>query len=296
MNSKFDYLQLHFIVLLGSFIPTVVKIIDLPSVEIAILRVFFAMLILIGIIIIRKQHKGVPKNEKIKLISSGFLLAIYWVLLPLSAKLSNPSVTLVGISTAPLFVSFISPFIVRKKLDFYQVITGLNAVFGAYMIFSTGFEYASGFIVAIMTAFFTATLTVINSMFIKKYSFIVISFYQMIGALIIALLFLPIYSEYISEGGVTLISGWADLGLIIATAIFSIFIYSLLINVMKTVPPFTVALTSNLSPVYGILLALLIRGNDEMMTVYFYGGAYIIIFSVIAYPLVQYFFEGSEEG
>ena len=254
------------------------------------------MVILTIIILARKQHKGVPGKERLKLIASGCFLAAYWILLALSAKISNASVTLVGISTAPLFVSFISPFLTRKKLDFYEIITGLNAVFGVYMIFSTGFEYASGFIVAIITAFFTATLTVINSIFIKKYSFIVITFYQMIGAFLITLIFLPFYSELITSNGLNLTPSLFDLILIIALAgVFSVFVYSILIKVMKTVPPFTVALTSNLSPVYGILVALLLRGDDEMMTVYFYGGAYIIIFSVIAYPLVQFFFEGSEE-
>lgn len=47
-------------------------------------------------------------------------------------------------------------------------------------------------------------------------------------------------------------------------------------------------LTINLEPIYGILLAVLIFGEKEMMDSMFYVGALIILFTVLANGLLKY--------
>jgi drug/metabolite transporter (DMT)-like permease len=51
--------------------------------------------------------------------------------------------------------------------------------------------------------------------------------------------------------------------------------------VMKTISPFSVMLTVNLEPVYGIILAFLIFGEDQLMDTNFYIGLTIIILAVL---------------
>ncbi|MFY7788219.1 MAG: EamA family transporter, partial [Thermoflexibacteraceae bacterium] len=80
-----------------------------------------------------------------------------------------------------------------------------------------------------------------------------------------------------------------DFGLIIFIAFASsIYAYSVLIKVMKKISPFTVVLVSNLTPVYGMVAALVIYGTSEMMTTYFYAGTLIILASVVAYPVMDW--------
>jgi drug/metabolite transporter (DMT)-like permease len=50
---------------------------------------------------------------------------------------------------------------------------------------------------------------------------------------------------------------------------------------MKWLSPFTVMLTINLEPIYGILLALVVFGESEFMSGSFYIGALIILTTVI---------------
>ncbi len=50
---------------------------------------------------------------------------------------------------------------------------------------------------------------------------------------------------------------------------------------MKYISPFTVVLSYNLEPVYGIILALIIFGEKEQMSIQFYAGAAIIFSSVL---------------
>ena len=56
---------------------------------------------------------------------------------------------------------------------------------------------------------------------------------------------------------------------------------------MKFISPFTVVLTYNLEPVYGILLAILIFGESEIMSTSFYIGALLILGTVIADALLK---------
>jgi drug/metabolite transporter (DMT)-like permease len=220
------------------------------------------------------------------LLIVGLITAVYWTLHALAAKIANSSVTLVGVATSPLWVSVINPIITNKRMDYYQILTGICAVFGVYMIFGSGFEYGLGLFIAIIAAFFGALVTVLNAQFAKSQNLYVVSFYQMSGAWVGSMLLFPFFNYF---NNTSLHSPQIiDILLIIFIALTSsIYGYSVLIKVMRLISPFTVVLVSNLSPVYGMLAALFIHGKSEMMNMYFYAGTLVILFSVIAYPLME---------
>lgn len=295
MSNQREYLQLHLLVLLGSFIPMIGILITLPPVEIIFLRTLIAAVLLFGFLRWQKVPLDHHWRANWRFLLAGSLTSVYWTLMMLSAKISNASVCLVGIATAPLWVSFINPFFTGRRINFNQTITGVNAVFGVYMIFSSDFDYDWGLWVAILAGGFGALVTVINSRISRRGNHYVITFYQMSGACLGTALFLPLYQFYLVPGGLNLTPTLQDMLLILFLAlIFSIYAYSLLIRIMKRLSPFTVALTTNLSPIYGITGAILFFGKSEMMNIYFYSGATIIIASVMAQPLVEWFFREDE--
>ncbi|MES2778416.1 MAG: hypothetical protein V4651_00830, partial [Bacteroidota bacterium] len=51
--------------------------------------------------------------------------------------------------------------------------------------------------------------------------------------------------------------------------------------------PFTVIITNNLEPVYGIVLSILLFGQTEVMSTGFYIGTAIILSSVFTYPVIK---------
>jgi drug/metabolite transporter (DMT)-like permease len=76
---------------------------------------------------------------------------------------------------------------------------------------------------------------------------------------------------------------WLLLLAIICTA----FAFIAAVHIMKNVSAFTVALTSNLEPVYGIILALIIFTHKEQMKPSFYIGTFIILLTVIINGLMR---------
>ena len=57
---------------------------------------------------------------------------------------------------------------------------------------------------------------------------------------------------------------------------------------MEKLSPYTVMLTTNLEPVYGIVLAYFIIGEKEKMSPSFYIGAFIIIITVILNGILKH--------
>jgi drug/metabolite transporter (DMT)-like permease len=57
--------------------------------------------------------------------------------------------------------------------------------------------------------------------------------------------------------------------------------------VMKFLSPYTVMLTINLEPIYGIILAVLIFKEKEQMSFEFYIGALIILFTVLLNVIIK---------
>ena len=59
---------------------------------------------------------------------------------------------------------------------------------------------------------------------------------------------------------------------------------------MKFLSPYTVMLTINLEPIYGIILAVIVFKETEKMSVNFYLGALIILSTVILNGVIKYFY------
>ena len=74
---------------------------------------------------------------------------------------------------------------------------------------------------------------------------------------------------------------------VLLSSICTAYAFSASVKVMKYLSPFTVMLTINLEPIYGIILALMIFKDGEEMTLYFTLGALLILITVIANGIVK---------
>lgn len=284
--------QLHFWIFLGSFIPCINIFISLPTVEIVFLRTLFAFGILGAIMWLKRGSMltDIHLDHRINLILAGVLTGAFWVFFVLSAKIGNASVALIGSSTQAIWVSFLAPlFLPGRKIRPQEVVVGFNALFGVYIIVSSDFLYNEGLLAAMVAAFFSALVTLISGRYASRYHHQVITFYQMGGACLGASCILA--GKALSGLPIQLDPGISDLYWILFLAVvYSVVAYSQLIRVMSRVSAFQVSLTNNMGPIYGTLTALLVFGQREVMNVYFYTGAFIIVGSILASPIATKLF------
>ncbi len=283
-----DYLHLHFIVLIWGFAAILGMSINMPTVELVFYRTFIATLGLYLVIKARGTSFSINDRRDFWIIlGTGALIAVHWITFFLSARVSNISISLAGFATCSLWTAIIEPLSVGRKVKGYEVILGVLAIVGIVVIFNTEFNYFYGLLVAIISAIFCSVFSVINASLSKKYDPYVITFYEMIGAWVSIGLFFPIYSNTIVEK-LQLSGSLLDFGFLSILAIFcTVYAYSISVELMKRLSVFSINLTVNLEPIYGIVLALIIFGESEKMTFGFYLGTGLILASVLLYPMLN---------
>lgn len=283
-----DYLHLHFIVLIWGFTAILGLVINMPPVEMVFYRTLIATF---GVFIVIKAR---GKSFKIRkstdywiILGTGGLIAIHWITFFLSARVSNVSVCLAGLATGSLWTAFIEPLSVGRKIKGYEVLLSIIAFLGIGVIFNVEFDYLTGLLLSLLSAFMAASFSVINSKLTQKYDPYVITFYEMIGACVSIALFFPIYGTYYSDG-LQLTGSMMDFFYLIILAVFcTVYAHSISVELMKRMSVFSINLTINLEPIYGIILALLIFGESEEMSSGFYLGTGLILVSVLLYPLLN---------
>ena len=75
------------------------------------------------------------------------------------------------------------------------------------------------------------------------------------------------------------ISDWTYL--FILASICTAYSFIAVVHIMKQISPYTVVLSYNFEPIYGIILAIILFPQKEKMSVEFYIGAAIIISTVV---------------
>jgi drug/metabolite transporter (DMT)-like permease len=291
-----DYLLLHFIVLIWGVTSILGLLISLPSLELVLYRTLLAAIGVAVLMGIRKESLRVAPMDLLKIIGVGVLISLHWIFFFWSAKVSTASVCLAGMATTSLWTSFLDPLINKKRIKPFEVALGLLVISGLLVIFQFENGYWLGLFMALAAAFLSALFSILNGRLTFRYSPYQITFYEMAAASLVALLFLPLYS-YID--GTAIQWTWKGLDwfwILILAGICTVYAFSVSVELMKRLSVFSINLTINLEPVYGILLAVLIFGEKEKMTQQFYLGTGIIFISVLIYPVLNYWQKKRKEA
>ena len=287
------YIKLHFIVFLFGFTAILGKLISLPSVEMVFYRTLLAAIGMAVVIVWRKQSFRLPGHQDLlKLTATGLIVAAHWLTFFSSGRIANPSVSLVGFATCSFWAALIEPLAKGKKIRPMEVGLGIAVLLGLYIIFSFNFHYLTGLLLGIASGLSAAIFSVINSKLVARISSQAITFYEMTSAALALALFFPL-SIYLFDAAPLQLTpsptDWFYLALL--GWVCSVYAYSQMIELSKKMSVFFIQLALNLEPIYGIGLALLIFGRQEVMGWNFYVGTAIIIGAVVLYPILKRRFE-----
>ncbi|MBT8257504.1 MAG: DMT family transporter, partial [Bacteroidia bacterium] len=217
---------------------------------------------------------------------AGFLIALHWITFFESIKQANVSIALAMFSTGAFFASFIEPVFFKRKIIGYEILFGVLVIVGVWLITQSEFQYINGIILGIISALFSSLFSVINGKFVERYQASVISFYEFISGIFCISLFLLISGEGFGEGFFELI-GTDWLYLFLLGSICTAYAFIAAVYVMRHINPYTVVLTYNLEPIYGIGLAILLFPESEKMDAEFYIGALLIFSTVIINGIIK---------
>ena len=285
-NDKLlNYFHLHFIVFIWGFTAVLGALISIDAIPLVWYRMFLASGFIFLYIRFRKDSLQFPIKVLIGFFIAGLVIALHWLAFFGAIKISNVSVTLAIMSTGALFASLLEPLLYGRKIIWYEVVFGGIVVVGLYLIFKVETQYFWGILLALCASFLGALFSVINGKFALKYKASVISFYEILSGFLCITLYLVFSGSYNASFFSLSVNDWIFLLILASACTAYAFIAS--VHVMKWISPYTVMLTINLEPVYGIILALLILGDSENMSPQFYIGTAIILITVVANGIIK---------
>jgi drug/metabolite transporter (DMT)-like permease len=279
-NKLKNQLHLHFIVFIWGFTAILGALIHIDAVPLVWYRVLFAALTLFIYFLVKGISFKISRVAMIRFILGGILIALHWVTFFYAIKISTVSTTLITMSSSAIFVAILEPLLSKKKFQIYELLLASIAIIGFVIIFKVEHIYARGMISALISSVLLSFFSIFNSKNIEKYKAVHISFYELLTAFI----FLSIviwFSGEISIDNLKL-TGNDLFYLIILASVSTAYPFVAATNLLKKMGPFTIVLSNNLEPVYGIILAVIIFGDKEKMDPAFYIGAALIFLSVLA--------------
>ena len=275
-----DYLHLHFLVFIAGFTAILGKKITIGASEIVWYRMAIAAVLMFIYIKIIKLNIKVSKKVILQFSAAGVIIALHWITFFESIKQSNVSIALAMFSSGAFFASFIEPIFFKRRILVYEILFGLVVILGVFLITSSELDYINGIILGLLSALFSTLFAVINGRFIERHNATVISFYEFISGVLFLSVFIYFSGIDFNAEFFTL-SKMDWIYIFILASVCTAYAFIGAVEVMRYISPFTVILSYNLEPIYGIVLALIIFPESEKMSPQFYLGAVLIILTVL---------------
>ncbi|WP_299214066.1 DMT family transporter [uncultured Dokdonia sp.] len=288
-NAKLQsYLHFHFIVFIWGFTAVLGSLISIDSVPLVWFRMGIASLFIYAYIKWKKIDISLSRKAFLSFSIAGIIIAVHWLTFFGAIKVSNVSITLAMMSTGAFFTAILEPIFYKRKLIWYELLFGAIVIGALYLIFEVQPEYRLGIGLALFSAFLSAVFTLVNGKFVHDHNPTKISFYELlIGTLFITgyLAFAKADSFFTQDFFTLPYTDW--IYLLILASICTAYAFIASVKVMRHLSPYTIMLTINLEPVYGILLAFMVLGDKEQMKTEFYYGAVVILLVVIANGILK---------
>lgn len=275
------FFQLHAAVFLAGFTGILGRLITLNEGVLVWYRMLIAGFTLWIISLFQSKAKAQPisRSDLFKIIGIGGIVALHWVTFYGSIKYSNVSIGLVCFSAIGFFTALIEPMVTKKPVNKIELLLGLLVIAGIYLIFHFDPAYKTGIIIGLISALLASLFPVLNRQLLQRVDAQTVTLYEITGGFFFLSILLPFYLKFFPANA--LVPTWSDLGWLLVLSWFcTVLSFNLSMNALKKISAFTVNLTYNLEPVYGIALAFIVYREDQLLTLAFYAGLSLIALSV----------------
>lgn len=274
------FLQLHTAVFLAGFTGILGKLITLNEGLLVWWRLLISSAALWIIYLLQKSIQRLSSTEIWPIVGAGGIAALHWVTFYGSINYANVSVALVCFSAVGFFTAILEPLILRKPMQLIELALGILTIAGIAIIFHFDAQYKIGIIVGIVSALLGSLFPILNRIFLQKHSAETVTLYQLSGGFLFLCVLMPAYLWIFPADH--LIPTLPDLGwLLILSLGCTVLAFTLFMRALKRISAFTVNLSYNLEPIYGIILAFVIFRENEHLSSQFFLGLALILLSVM---------------
>ena len=278
------FIQLHIAVLLAGLTGVLGRLISLNEGLLVWYRLMLTAPSLWLLALLRKQSVKIDRRDLWRIFGIGGIAALHWVTFYGSIKYSNVSVGLVCFSAVGFFTAVLEPLIMRHRMDWVELFLGMLVIVGIFFIFQVDPHFKTGIVVGLISALLGSLFPVLNKRILKRVSPENVTLYELSGGFLVLTLLMPLYLWLFPAP--SLLPGWQDwIWLLVLAWACTVLAFNLSMSALTRISAFTVNLSYNLEPVYGILLAFLLFREDKYLNKGFYVGFCLILLSIILQTL-----------
>lgn len=252
-----------------------VKLINLPSVEVVLLRTVIGSTFIGSILLFTKQaldFKAIKQNLKVLLIA-GVVLGGNWMFLFEAYQYSSVGIATLIHYSAPALVFILSPIVLKEKLTSQKVIGIMATIIGMLIINGingSGQGISLGIIYGIISASLYACIMILNK-FIEDLSGLETTFIQLFiaGIVMAVYTFVTMRSSFIIPRGSDLIM------VVIVGVVHTGIACYLYFSSMRELPGQTIAIMSYIDPASTLIFSAIFL--QERLTLFQVFGALLIL-------------------
>ncbi len=294
-DTRTAWLQIHLCVVLWGFTAILGKLISLQALPLVIWRMGLVAVALMLLPSIWRAMRTLPVRLVLAYSAIGALVALHWLTFYGAIKLANASVAVTCIATVPVFLAVIEPVLAGRRFQPKELLLGLLVLPGIILVVGgTPDTMNGGIIMGIVSALFVALFASLNKRFVLKADALTVTAIEMATGC----LFLIALAAAFSLADISAINGIVDepaaflnppqntdlLWMIVLALGCTLLPFALSLVALRQLSAYATALAVNLEPIYAIILAALLLGEQQELSASFYMGASIIIAVVLIYP------------
>lgn len=293
------WLLIHFCVFLWGFTAILGKLITLPALPLVLWRMLMVAAILWLLPRVWRGVYRLSSRNRLAFCGVGVLVALHWLTFYGAIKLSNASVAATCMAMLPMFSCVLEPlvtgrrFIPRELLLAVLILPGIALVVGG-----TPDEMNLGIVVGALSAMIASLFGAYNKHLVHRTDSLTATALEMTSGGVFALLlatlywsvgndgmadpaFLPLPADVFAAGGTRNLVWLATLA--VACTLLP---FALSFKALRHLSAYATALAVNMEPIYAIILAVVLLGEQRELDTSFYIGAAIILAVVFVYPFL----------
>ena len=282
--------QIHLCVLLWGFTAILGKLITLPALPLVWWRM---LIVVVALALVPRVWRGVramPARTRWAYAGIGALVALHWLTFYGAIKLSNASVAATCIAFATPMTALVEPLLTRQRFQPRDLLLGLASLPGIWLVVGgvpAGMH--AGIVAGVVSALFVALFGTLNKRMVDGGDPLTVTALELGAGTLTLTLLAPVMPLLVPAfaGPLLLVpTGMDAFWLVVLALACTLFPFALCLVALRHLSAFTAQLSVNLEPIYAIVLAAILFGEQQELSGKFYAGVAIILGVVFAQGLL----------
>ena len=280
-------LQIHACVVIWGFTAVLGKLISLPAYPLVWWRM---LLVVAALVVLPAFWRGVRRMDRraVAIFAGiGAVVAAHWVAFYGAIKLANASVAATCMGVAPILVSVVEPWVTGRRFDWRELVIGVAAVPGvALVVGGTPGTMRVGIAVGLFSALLVAVFGALNKRYVDRGDPLAVTGLELAAGT--AVLTAVAVAWPGGPQAAFVLPDARDFALLLTLSIACTLLpFALSLVALRQLSAFSAQLAISLEPVYAVVLATVLLGEQRELGLPFYLGLVIILGSVATHVALR---------